>query len=234
MQDNRKTALLVLVLAAMLFSLLTVFAAGSGRAKTSAKAAILYRADTGEVLYESNSEARLPMASTTKIMTALIALERCDLRSEVTIPREAAGIEGSSVYLKEGDVLTVRDLIYSVLLQSANDAATALAYEISGDIRGFTDLMNERALSLGALDTHFDNPHGLDSPEHYTTARDLAIITAAALENDLFRKICSTYKYEFFEDYITAEVYRDGLKLHESKCFFAESCISGSAERTPA
>ena len=96
MQDNRKTALLVLVLAAMLFSLLTVFAAGSGRAKTSAKAAILYRADTGEVLYESNSEARLPMASTTKIMTALIALERCDLRSEVTIPREAAGIEGST------------------------------------------------------------------------------------------------------------------------------------------
>ena len=163
----------------------------------SARSSALYEPLSDEFIYEKNMNERLPMASTTKIMTALLAIELCDPDELVEIPSEATGIEGSSVYLKTGDRVTVRDLIYSVLLQSANDAAAALAIKLGGDIYGFADMMNARAESLKLCDTHFDNPHGLDSEGHYTTAHDLALLAAEALKNDTFRRICSTYKYSF-------------------------------------
>jgi D-alanyl-D-alanine carboxypeptidase/D-alanyl-D-alanine carboxypeptidase (penicillin-binding protein 5/6) len=130
-------------------------------------------------------------------MTALITLERCQLDEVVTIDGAAVGTEGSSAYLKEGERLTVEELLYALMLQSANDAAVALAIHIGGDIEGFSALMNERADALGLCDTHFSNPHGLDDQEHYTTARELAIIAAEGMKNPTFKQICSTYKKTF-------------------------------------
>ena len=197
MRDNKNILLILLVLS-FLLSLLTIFVVAEGGVPSvSAKSATLYEPTSGRFIYEKNVDCRLPMASTTKIMTALIAIERCSLDEVVTVPKEATGVEGSSIYLKEGDTLTVKDLIYSVLLQSANDAATALALLISGDVQSFAALMNDRADEIGLTDTHFENPHGLDSEEHFTTARDLAILASIALENDFFRTVTSTYKYTF-------------------------------------
>ena len=197
MRDNKNILLILLVLS-FLLSLLTIFVvAEGGIPSVSAKSSTLYEPTTNDFLLEKNADLRLPMASTTKIMTALIAIEKCDLNEEVIIPKEATGIEGSSIYMKEGDRISVKDLIYSVLLQSANDAATALAIKIGGDVKGFADIMNEYASKLGLKNTRFQNPHGLDEKDHYTTARDLALLASAALKNDAFKAICSTYKHTF-------------------------------------
>ena len=160
----------------------------------SASSAVLIEAESGRVLYEKDADKRRPMASTTKIMTALVALENYDLAAPIKIPKEAVGIEGSSLYLVEGEELTLRELLYALMLRSANDAATAIAITVGGSVSDFADMMNEKAEEMGLTDTHFDNPHGLDSDEHYTTARELALITAEALKNEVFREIVSTYK----------------------------------------
>ncbi|MBO5683249.1 MAG: D-alanyl-D-alanine carboxypeptidase, partial [Clostridia bacterium] len=160
----------------------------------SAQSAVLIDTASMAVLFEKNANERLGMASTTKIMTALIAAERGDFDMLVRIPDEAIGVEGSSIYLQKGEVLSLRELLYALLLQSANDAATAIAIAIAGDVDSFADMMNERAAQMGLSDTHFTNPHGLYDEEHYTTAYDLAIISAHALKNDKLASIFSTYK----------------------------------------
>ena len=162
----------------------------------SAEAAILYEPVTGAVLTEKNADERLPMASTTKIMTALAALEALPLSHRVTIPEEACGVEGSGVGLVPGEVLTLEDLLWAVLLESANDAAAAVAFAVSGSIGAFADCMNEKAAELGLKNTHFVNPHGLDDEAHYTTARELALITARAMENEDFCRMVSTVRHE--------------------------------------
>jgi len=163
---------------------------------TAAGSAVLLDASDSELhtLWEYNADKRRGPASTTKIMTALIAAEQMPLSTVVTIPREAVGIEGSSVYLTEGETLTLEELLYCTLLESANDAATAVAIAVSGSVEEFAVLMNKKCEELGLTDTHFTNPHGLDHDEHYTTARELGIIAAAALQNDALKKIFSTYK----------------------------------------
>lgn len=196
MKDYRNIVILFLLLA-MIFTMLTVIASANGKPTTGARALALLEPQTGTFLMLENADTPLPMASTTKIMTALLAIENCELDELVTIPKEAVGIEGSSLYLKEDDVLSVRALVYSVLLQSANDASVALALKLGGDLKGFSEIMNQKARELGLSNTHFDNPHGLDSEEHYTSARDLALLTREALSNDTFRRIASTYKYSF-------------------------------------
>ena len=163
-----------------------------GEQAISARSAALYEPETKSFLYSKNADARLPMASTTKIMTALVAIERENLDKEIVIDERAVGVEGSSAYLKAGEVFTLRELLYALMLQSANDAAEAIAYALAGGIEPFADMMNEKAESLGLTDTHFKNPHGLDDLEHYTTARELAIIAAAALEFPEFSEIVST------------------------------------------
>ncbi|MBQ9120942.1 MAG: D-alanyl-D-alanine carboxypeptidase [Clostridia bacterium] len=160
----------------------------------SAKHAVLIEATSGKVLYEKDGFSQAPMASTTKIMTALLAIESGDLGRTVSIAPEAIGIEGSSIYLKADETLTMEELVYAVMLQSANDAATAIACEIAGDTESFAALMNQKAEELGLENTHFTNPHGLDDEEHYTTAYDLAKLTAYALENEKFAEIVSTVK----------------------------------------
>ena len=160
----------------------------------SARAAVLMEASTGQVLMESAAHERLPMASTTKIMTALVALEHADLSQPVQISEKAVGVEGSSVYLKAGEILTMEQLLCALMLESANDAAAAIAIEIAGDIESFADLMNETAQRIGLTDTHFTNPHGLDNAEHYSSAYDLAMLARYALQNPDFARIVSTYK----------------------------------------
>jgi len=161
----------------------------------SARAAVLYQPDCGIFAYEKNADTRLPMASTTKVMTALISLKLADTDTVFTVPAEACGIEGSSVYLKAGDRLTCRELLYALLLRSANDAAAALALCISGSFEAFAEEMNREAARLGLNNTHFANPHGLDSEEHYSSARDLALLLAEAMQNEEFAKISGTPKY---------------------------------------
>lgn len=196
MYDNRKKFLIILLLLVLIFSLFTVYISSEQKITVSARSAALYEPETKKFLYTKNSNERLGMASTTKIMTALIAIETLDLNEDVEIDSRAVGIEGSSIYLRHGEIMNALDLIYALLLQSANDAAAALAYRIAGSIEGFAKLMNERACELGLSDTHFTNPHGLDEKEHYTTSHDLAIISAEALSNETFKEIASTYKRE--------------------------------------
>ena len=179
--------------------LLCVFAVSSSAEKVeppsvSAKSAILIEASSGDAVFEQNADEKLPMASTTKIMTAVVALEKSDLTDNVKIASGATGVEGSSIYLKANEIIPMEDLIYALMLDSANDAAAAIAYEVAGGIDEFADLMNQTAERIGLTDSHFANPHGLDDPEHYTTARDLAKLTAYALKNETFANIVSTYK----------------------------------------
>lgn len=162
---------------------------------TSAHAACLIDAKSGAVLYSYNSDKRLPMASTTKIMTALTVLETLDPETEITVPKEACGVEGSSIYLYPQEKITVKNLLYGLMLESGNDAASALAYACCGSEEEFAKLMNGKAHGLGLIDTNFTNPHGLPDENHYTTAYELALIAAKALENDDFRTIASTASY---------------------------------------
>ncbi len=163
----------------------------------SAECAVLTDAATGRILFAKNADKRHPMASTTKIMTALVALEKCPLDTVVTVHPGAVGVEGSSVYLKAGSRYTMEALLHALLLQSANDAAEAIAYAVAGSVPAFVDLMNEKAAALGLSDTHFDNPHGLDGDTHYTTAAELAAITRAALELPEFQRIVATRRHVF-------------------------------------
>lgn len=158
----------------------------------SAEKAILVDGQTGHVLYEKRADDRSLIASTTKIMTALIVCEQCNVLDRMRVPKEAVGIEGSSVYLKEGEVLTIQELLYGLMLHSGNDAAVALAIYAGGTVEGFVQLMNDKACLLGLSNTHFENPNGLDKPGHYSTARDLATLTAYAMNNPIFYQTVST------------------------------------------
>lgn len=155
----------------------------------SARCMALIDADSGRLIYAENENERRGMASTTKIMTALIVIENCPAGETVRVPADACGIEGSSVYLREGETLTVEELLYCMLLESGNDAAAALALHCAGSTEAFAAMMNERAAELGLKNTHFSNPHGLSARDHYTSAYDLAIITRAAYGYPLFERI---------------------------------------------
>lgn len=154
------------------------------------------------VLSEKNKDLKLPMASTTKIVTALVVLEHADLSDKVIIPKCAEGVEGSSIYIKAGETYTVEDLLYGLMLRSGNDSAVALAMHVSGSIEKFCSLMNEKAIAVGATNTNFVNPHGLHDQNHYTTAYDLALLTAEAYNNENFIKIVSSKKYKLKDSYI--------------------------------
>lgn len=157
----------------------------------SAESAILVDAQTGRVLYEKNADKQSLIASTTKIMTALVVCEQTNVLDRVCIPKEAVGIEGSSIYLKEGEILTVQELLYGLMLHSGNDAAVALAIYCAGTVEGFAERMNDKARCLGMKDTHFVNPNGLDAPGHYSTAKDMALLAAYAMENPFFAQTVS-------------------------------------------
>lgn len=162
-------------------------------ASSSAKAMCVLDKDSKRILYAKNQNESLPMASTTKVVTAITVLENCkDLNQTITINKNAVGVEGTSIYLRQDEQISVIDLLYGLMLRSGNDSATALAYHIGGSVDGFASLMNGMAKKVGAKNSHFANPHGLDNPNHYTTAYDLALITCHALNNPTFKQIVST------------------------------------------
>ena len=171
--------------------------------EVSAQSAVVLTADTGAVLFEKDGHTPRPVASTTKIMTALIVCEQCNVLDRMRIPKEAVGIEGSSMYLKEGEVLTLQELLYGLMLSSGNDAAVALAIYCGGTVEGFAELMNDKARNLGLTGTHFENPNGLDSPGHYSTAKDLGTLAAYAMENPIFYKTVSAKNVKVGERYLT-------------------------------
>lgn len=162
---------------------------------TSAKAMCVMEVSTGRVLYAKNKDMQLPMASTTKIMTAITAIENCkDLDEKFVISPKAVGVPGTSLYLRNGEEFSVRELLYGLMLISGNDASVAIGERVGGEggISAFVELMNKTAKKIGTENSHFDNTHGLDSKTHYTTAQDLARITSYAMENETFREIVST------------------------------------------
>lgn len=158
----------------------------------NSRAAVLIDVVSGRILYEKNMKQQLPMASTTKIMTAITAIEAGKLQELVTVSLKAQNTGGSSIYLQAGEKLMLEELLYGLMLQSGNDAAVAIAEHIGGSCEGFAGMMNRKAAQIGALNTNFVNPHGLDQDGHYTTAEDLAKITAYALRNPVFREIVAT------------------------------------------
>lgn len=202
---------------------------------------VVIESTTGRIMSGKNYDAKLPMASTTKVVTAAIAVNSGKLDEIVTIPKEACDIEGSSIYLREGEKLTLRDLVYGLMLRSGNDAATAIALYLGGSIDGFASVMNDYARSVGANNTNFVNPHGLHDDNHYTTAYDLAIMTAKALENPEFRKIvsCKNYKIEsegFETRYIANKnkmlnMYDGAIGVKTGYTKAAGRCLVSAAER---
>lgn len=205
-------------------------------AETSySKAECVMEMNSRRVLYETRGDVRLPMASTTKIATAITVLELCeDIKKEITIPPEAVGIEGSSVYLKNGDVYSVEDLLYGLMLRSGNDCATALALYCCGGINEFSAKMNETAQKAGALSSNFKNPHGLPCDGHYTTARDLTGIACYAMQNPVFRKIVRTQYYEprhWKNKNKMLTNYEGGIGIKTGYTKQAGRCLVSAAER---
>ena len=186
------------------------------------EAMIAIEGNTGTVLYSYREHDRLAMASTTKIVTAIVAIENCnDLDAIFRVSDKSIGIEGTSMYLKEGEMLSMRELLYGLILASGNDCAVAIA-EYFGSEEKFVGMMNDLVSKLELTNTHFDNPHGLDSDTHYTSAYDLATITAYALKNPVFKDIVSTKKMVIEP----TEVYQARYLKHKNRLLFdSENCI---------
>ena len=199
----------------LLLSLLPITAPARAL-ETSATAAILLDASTGKVLYEKNPDKQMLIASTTKIMTALVAIRDGKLTDTVTVSRNAAGTEGSSMYLKAGETLTLEALMYGLMLSSGNDAAVAIAEHVAGSVSAFAGRMNETARSLGMSNSSFANPHGLNHPDHYSTARDMATLANAAMDNETLRRITSTR---------TVTLAGRSMKNHNKLLWSLEGCV---------
>ena len=186
-----KKIISAVIAAACALSLLPVSALADEKHELSAHSAIVLCADTGDVLFEKNADERMLIASITKIMTAIVVIENADLNEQIVIKPEWSAIEGSSMYANPGQSYTVRELLYGMMLNSGNDAAAALACTLCGDETGFAEKMNEKAREIGLENTSFRNPHGLDDEGHYSTARDMARLTAYCMQNDTFKDIVS-------------------------------------------
>ncbi len=183
-------------MAASVFAAILIYLTPVQGIDVSARSAVVLDGDSGSVLWEKNAQEESLIASTTKIMTALVVLEQAELEDRVEVPPEAAGVEGSSMYLTAGETLTVEDLLYGMMLSSGNDAAVALAVYVSGSTEAFAGEMNRKARELGLRHTGFANPNGLDQEGNYSAAEDLGRLAAAAMANPDFRRIVSTKTYQ--------------------------------------
>jgi len=206
----------------------------------SAQAYIVIDGQSGRILNSHNAEIKLPIASTTKIMTAILAIETIeDLEQKIEVPPDCTGIEGSSIYLRPGQTVSVIDLLYGTMLRSGNDAAAALSkFAGRNDPEGFVSMMNKKAEELGALNTNFENTNGLHHDNHYSTAYDLALISSYAMKNDTFRKIVASDKYKaesmnnFFYNknkVVYQYKYGTGIKIGYTKA--AGRCLVASAQK---
>lgn len=198
-----------------------------GRAEPSVSAnnAVLMEQSSGRVLLEKKAHDKRPIASITKIMTAIIAIESGKLNETVTVSKRAVYTIGSSIYLEQGEKIKLKDLVYGLMLRSGNDAAVAISEHVGGSMEGFTHLMNEKARWLGMTNTSFDNPHGLDSEDHYSTAYDMALLMRYAMDNDQFRQITKTKTYKPDSAY----TWQNKNKLLTQ---FYENCIGGKTGYT--
>ncbi len=189
----KKRLFSLLLFSAVLLS--AINSAAFAAPENSSHAMVLMHADSGQILFSQNADEQMLIASTTKIMTALVVIENCKPEETVDIIPEYTGIEGSSMYLAAGEKYTVEQLLYGLLLTSGNDAAVALACHCGGSVEGFVQMMNEKAQELGLSKTSFQNPNGLDAKGHGSTAEEMAVLTCYAMENPLFAKIVSTKNY---------------------------------------
>lgn len=187
----------ILLLLCVIFSFFT-FDATSVYADATSE--IVMDVNSGRILFNANENERKHVASTTKILTCITAIENGDLNKKITIKQKWCGIEGSSIYLQPNEKYTLEQLLYGMMLRSGNDAATAISESVCDSEQEFVKLMNQTAKRVGATTSNFENPHGLDSLKHYSTARDLALITSYALRNPTFKQIVSTKKYSFKRD----------------------------------
>ena len=187
---KEKKVLIVLILLFIFF--LLSYPIGEAKAYNKASAVVLIDAKSGEILYNENGEIPMEIASTTKILTAITVIENADIFLTTSIPGEAVGVEGSSIYLRTGERWRVLDLLYGLMLRSGNDSAVALALITSGSLEEFAYLMNQTAVKAGAMHSNFTNPHGLHDEEHLCTASDLAKITVYAMKNPIFSDIVKT------------------------------------------
>ncbi|WP_074435686.1 D-alanyl-D-alanine carboxypeptidase family protein [Oceanobacillus jeddahense] len=185
----------IICIVIIIFSFLSFPIHGHAAVNVSAQHAILIEQSSGRVLFEKNADEATSIASITKIMTAIIAVESGKMNEEVTVSRDAIYTEGSSIYLEQGEKMTLTDLVYGLMLRSGNDAAVAIAEHVGESEEGFVYLMNEKAKWLGMENTHFDNPHGLDSDTHYSSAHDMAILMQYAMENPIFQEISGATSY---------------------------------------
>lgn len=234
-----KRIITIIVMVAMLLAL---FPATAAALEIKATAAVLIDATTGRVIYEQNAKQALPPASTTKVLTALLVLEQVeDLDQTITLPDDFINVGESSINLQPGDIVSYRDLLYALMLRSANDAAQALAIGVSGSEKAFADLMNQRTKELGLKDSYWVNPHGLDHPSNMVTAYDLAMITREALHHELFNEIIVAEKHTVHianrDDIVVTNhnqllelyQYADGVKTGYTTV--AGSCLSASATK---
>lgn len=211
---------------------------------TSAKSMIVIEQSSGRVLFSKNEKEKLPMASTTKIITAIYVIEHVDdIERVFEIPKEAVGISGTSIGLKEGEHLSIRELLYGLMLRSGNDSAVALAIAVSGSEEKFVNDVNVFLKNIGLNDTHISNPHGLPAEDHFTTASDLALVTSYAMKNQIFREIVSTKekkisnelgskynrnlknKNKILSSFVGADGVKTGFTIKAGRCFV------GSAKR---
>ncbi|WP_163969899.1 D-alanyl-D-alanine carboxypeptidase family protein [Oceanobacillus halotolerans] len=201
---------------------------GQAKPSVSAQNAILMEQNSGRILFEKNPHQQQPIASITKIMTAIVAIESGKWDEEVTVSERAVYTEGSSIYLEEGEKMSLGDLVYGLMLRSGNDAAVAISEHIGGSVEGFVYLMNEKAKWIGMDNTNFVNPHGLHDDNHYSTAYDMAVLMRYAMENDIFRKVTETTSYKSDK---RAYAWQNKNKLLTS---LYEYCIGGKTGFTRA
>jgi len=222
----KKLALVILLVGVFLVNINIKASAYSMPFDVVAEGALLLDTNSGQIIYEKNKDKIFYPASTTKIMTALLALENCKLDDKVLVGKEPPYIEGSKIFLFEDEVLTVEQLLYALLLESANDAALALAEHISGSEKAFANLMTNRARELGAFNTNFTNPHGLFDENHYTTAYDLSLIAREAMKNETFRKIITTKS--FFMDPTNKQMERRPLSTNNKLMISTKYRVQGA------
>lgn len=230
----KKYTLILCISAAIILGLLC--APNRTSADASAVSEIAMELTTQTVLSENSADLRLPMASTTKILTAIIIIEDCDMDEVITVDDKAVGAEGSSIYLKKGEQIDVRDLLYGLMMRSGNDSAAALAIHHSGSIEKFAEAMTGRAKTMGAENSNFKNPSGLPDDEHYTTARDLCKIACHAMNNETFRDIVGTKNYNGkFRSFVSKNkmlsMYEGANGVKTGYTLKAGRCLVSSAER---
>ena len=219
---KRVSIILILSMLIILFTSNKFEVAEAYEVNSVAKAMVVLEGNTNTVLYSKNANQELAMASTTKIVTAILAIENCkDLDEKFLVSEKAIGIEGTSIYLKSGERLSMRELLYGLILASGNDCAVAIAEYFEGEER-FVKMMNNLAESLGLEHTHFANPHGLDAEGHYTSAYDLAVLTSYALKNPTFKEIVSTERMVIEKN----DLYQARYLKHKNRLLFTDkNCI---------